>query len=46
VNVLDERVLRDDELAHPRRVVLDALSEPAPLELGQEAYLTELRELH
>ena len=46
VDVLDERVLRDDELADLRRVVLDALGEPAPLELGQQAYLTELREPH
>ena len=46
VDVLDERVLRDDELTNLRRVVLDALGEAAPLELGQQAYLTELREPH
>ena len=46
VDALDERVLRDDELADLRRVVLDALGEPAALELGQQAYLTELREPH
>ena len=46
MDVLDERVLRDDEVADLRRVVLDALREPAPLELGQQADLTELREPH
>ena len=46
VDVLDERVLRDDELTDLRRVVLDALGEPAAFELGQQAYLTELREPH
>ena len=47
MDALDERVLRDDEAAvELRRVVLDPLREPAPLELGQQAELTELREPH
>ena len=47
VHALDERVLRDDEaVAELRRVVLDPLSQPAPLELGEEAQLTDLREPH
>ncbi len=46
VDVLDERVLRDDELSELRRVVLDALRQAAALELGQQADLTELREPH
>ena len=46
VDALDERVLGDDELAELRRVVLDSLGEPALLELGQQAELTELREPH
>ena len=43
---LDERVLRDDELPELRGVVLDPLREAAPLELGQQAGLTDLREPH
>ena len=45
VHALDERVLRDDEPADDRRVVLDADDQPAPLELGEQAELTGLREL-
>jgi hypothetical protein len=29
-----------------RRIVLDALRQATPLELGQQADLTQLRELH
>src|SRR5947208_838076 len=47
VHVLDESVLGDDEtVLEPRRVVLDASGKAAPLELGQQAALTELREPH
>ena len=47
VHALDERVLRDDEpVRELRRVVLDPLSQPALLELGEEAQLTDLREPH
>ena len=44
VDSLDERVLRDDEPVDDRRVVLDALGEPAPLELRKQPELAELRE--
>ena len=44
---LDERVLRHDEpAAQVRGVVLDRPSEAEAIEFGQEAELTELRELH
>jgi hypothetical protein len=47
VDALDERVLRDDEaVSELRSVVLDPLGQPTPLELGEEAELTELREPH
>ena len=46
VHALDERVLRHDEPVDLRRVVLDALREPAPLELGEEAELAGLVEPH
>ena len=47
MDALDERVLGDDELAGELRgVVLDSLREAAPLELGQQADLTDLREPH
>ena len=47
MHALDERVLGDDEaVPELRRVVLDPLCQPAPLELGEEAQLTDLREPH
>jgi hypothetical protein len=47
VHILDERVLRDDETAAQLRgVVLDPPDQPTPLELGEEAELTDLREPH
>jgi hypothetical protein len=47
VDAFDQRVLGDDEPAFELRgVVLDSLCQPAPLELGEEAQLTELREPH
>ena len=47
VHALDERVLRDDDAARElRRVVLDAGDQAEPLELGEQAELTELREPH
>ena len=46
VHAFDERVLRDDEPADLRGVVLDALREPAPLELGEQAELAGLVEPH
>ena len=47
VDALDERVLRDDEpAAELGCVVLDPAREAAPLELGQQAGLAELREPH
>jgi len=45
VHALDERVLGDDEaVSELGRVVLDPLRQPSPLELGEEAALTDLRE--
>src|SRR5205085_4154672 len=47
MDALDERILRDDDPARELgRVVFDLAREPAPLELGEEAELAELRELH
>ncbi len=46
VHALDERVLRHDEPVDLRGVVLDALREPAPLELGEQAELARLVEPH
>ena len=46
VHALDERVLRHDEPFDLRRVVLDALRKPAPLELGEQAELARLVEPH
>ena len=47
MDALDERVLRDDHAARElRRVVLDARDQAAPLELGEQAELTDLREPH
>jgi hypothetical protein len=46
VDVLDQRVLRDDEAVDDRGVVLDRLCEAATFELGEEATLAELREPH
>ena len=46
VHALDERVLRDDQAVDLCRVVLDRLSEPAALQLGEEAELAEVREPH
>ena len=46
VHALDERVLRDDETVDLRRVVLDPLREPSPLELCEQAELPELVEPH
>ena len=43
---LDERVLRDDEAADLGGVVLDAVHEPTPLELGEEPELARLVEPH
>ena len=43
MDALDERVLRDDEPLDLGGVVLDALREPAPLELGEQAELTRAR---
>ena len=44
MDVLDHRVLgRDQAAAELRSVVLDVDDQPAPLELGQQAELTELR---
>jgi hypothetical protein len=47
MGVLDERVLgRDEAATELRRVVLDPTSEPAPLQLREQAELAELREPH
>ena len=47
MHALDERVLRHDQAAaEVGRVVLDARDQAAPLELGEQAELTELREPH
>ncbi len=46
VHTLDERVLRHDEPVDLRGVVLDALREPAALELGEQAELSRLVEPH
>ena len=48
VDVLDERVLRDDHacVAELRGVVLDPLREATALEFGEQAELARLRELH
>ena len=47
MDALDEGVLRDDEPASKlRRVVLDPDDQLPPLELGEKAELTELREPH
>ena len=47
MHALDERVLCDDEpVPELRGVVLDSPGQASPLELGQEAELTDLRELH
>ncbi len=44
VDALDERVLGHDEPVHDGRVVLDALGEPPPLELGEQPELADLSE--
>jgi hypothetical protein len=47
VHALDESVLRDDEpVVELGRVVPDPLRQSLPLELGEEAELTDLREPH
>ena len=46
VHALDERVLRHDEPFDLRGVVLDALREPAALELGEQAELPRFVEPH
>src|SRR3954451_17550654 len=46
VDAFDERILRDDEpSAQLGGVMLRALDEPLPLELGQQSELAELRQL-
>ena len=44
MDALDEHVLRHDEPLDDRRVVLDPLREPSPLELGEQPELAELPE--
>ncbi len=46
MHALDQRVLRHDEAADLRSVVLDALREPTPLELGEQAQLARFVEPH
>jgi hypothetical protein len=47
VDLLDEGVLGDDQaLAELGCVVLDPLGEAAPLELGEQAELSQLRKQH
>ena len=46
VHALDQRVLRHDEPVDLRCIVLDALRQPAPLELGEQAELPRLVEPH
>jgi hypothetical protein len=47
MDVLDEGVLGDDEaLVELGSVVLDPLGKAAPLELGEQAELPQLREPH
>jgi hypothetical protein len=46
VHALHECVLRDHEPVDLRGVVLDALGEPAALQLGEEAEFAEVREPH
>jgi len=47
VNLLNDRVLRDDKTpVELSGVVLDLLREAASLELGQQAELSQLSEMH
>ena len=47
MDILDECVLRHDHAARELcRVVLDARDQSLPLELGEQAELTDLREPH
>ena len=46
MHALDECVLRDDEPVDLGGVVLDAVREPPPFELGEQSKLTGLVESH
>ena len=46
MHALDECVLRDDEPVDLGGVVLDAVRQPPPLELGEQSKLTGLVESH